>query len=488
LREGSSAGQRGGKSRAVAGVAAAVSHRFLACPMQPITAVADPLPTIELSPLGRLSGSLQQLVRGKLWAKVLVGLALGIGTGLLLGPSLDLVSRDTAHMVVSWLALPGTLFLAVVQMIVIPLVVASVIRGLAASESAEHLKAIGGRAVLYFVGTSTLAICLGVGLGALVEPGKLVDAAGALPVGDGAAAAIEAPSFTSLPETIVSVLPRNPLASMVGGEMLQIVLFAIIFGLAMVTMPQDKTAPLFDLLGSLQEVCMTVVKWALRLAPLAVFGLISRVTAQLGLDALAGVGAYVATVLGGLLILMIVYLILVATLGRTRPLVFLRAVREVQLLAFSTSSSAAVMPLSMKTAEEQLAVRPSTARFLIPLGATINMDGTALYQGVATAFLAQVYGIDLPPHAIALVVLTAVAASIGSPGTPGVGIVILSSVLASAGIPAAGIALLIGVDRLLDMARTTINVTGDLTACLVLDRWLPDRSHAPPAGAAESPA
>jgi Na+/H+-dicarboxylate symporter len=178
----------------------------------------------------------------------------------------------------------------------------------------------------------------------------------------------------------------------------------------------------------------------------------------------------VGTVLLGLFVLLLFYMLLVALLGKKNPFDFLKKIREVQLLAFSTSSSAAVMPLSMKTAEEKLEIRPSIAQFLIPFGATINMDGTALYQGAATAFLAQVYGVDLGVTALLLIVVTAVGASIGTPATPGVGIVILATVLRSAGIPASGVALIIGVDRILDMSRTTLNVTGDLTACAVMDR------------------
>jgi len=160
----------------------------------------------------------------------------------------------------------------------------------------------------------------------------------------------------------------------------------------------------------------------------------------------------------------------------TTPWRFLNSARDVQLLAFSTSSSAAVMPLTIKTAEERLGVRPSIAQFLVPLGTTVNMDGTALYQGAATVFLAQVFGVDLSLGALVLVVVTTVGASIGSPATPGVGIVILATVLASVGVPASGIALIIGVDRILDMTRTAVNVTGDLTACVVMDRWLGGRA------------
>jgi Na+/H+-dicarboxylate symporter len=233
---------------------------------------------------------------------------------------------------------------------------------------------------------------------------------------------------------------------------------------------------MLDLLGSLQEVCMTVVRWAMLLAPVAVFGLLAQLTAKLGLDALLGMAVYVGTVLAGLLLLFMLYLVIIFLLARHSPLAFMRSVRDVLLLAFSTSSSAAVMPLSIKTAEEKLRVRPSVSQFVIPLGATINMNGTALYQGVAALFLAQVFGIEISIGGMAFIVLTAVGASIGAPATPGVGIVILSMVLGTAGIPAAGIALIMGVDRILDMSRTAINVAGDLVAAKLMDRWVGAKS------------
>jgi Na+/H+-dicarboxylate symporter len=221
---------------------------------------------------------------------------------------------------------------------------------------------------------------------------------------------------------------------------------------------------------------MTVVRWAMWLAPFAVFGLLAQLTTKIGLNALLGMAVYVGTVLLGLLLLMLGYLVLLFVFARQHPLAFLRSAREVLLLAFSTSSSAAVMPLSIKTVEDKMGVRPSVSQFVIPLGATINMNGTALYQGVAAIFLAQVFGIDISTGGMLLIIVTAVGASIGSPATPGVGIVILALVLDSVGIPTAGIALIMGVDRILDMSRTAINVCGDLTACVLMNRWVSDEA------------
>lgn len=432
----------------------------------------DPLELLHPRSLKYLSDRLQRLTAGRLWLQVLLGMVLGIGTGIALGPTAAIVSRQTASTLGSWLGLPGQVFLGAIQMIVVPLVFASVIRGIAASENLEQLKRTGLRAVAFFAATTTVAILIGIGLALWVKPGRFMEASRvhqALDVREAAANDVERTPPRSIPETIVDLIPTNPLGAMVESEMLAVVSFAVVVGIALVSMAPRDAAPLISLLGSLQQVAMTVVSWVMRIAPLAVFGLMAQLSAKLGLDALLGMSVYVLTVLGGLLLLLALYLALVAMFGGIGPLAFSRSVREVQLLAFSTSSSAAVMPVSIRTAEEKLGVRPSVSQFIIPLGATINMNGTALYQGVATVFLAQVFGIELSPAQLGLVVLTAVAASIGSPATPGVGIVILSMVLGAAGVPLSGIGLIIGVDRILDMSRTAVNVTGDLVAARLLD-------------------
>lgn len=418
--------------------------------------------------------SLQSLVEGRLWLKVLVGLLVGAGVGVSLGPSAGVVSPELGAAITGWLALPGRVFLAVIQMIVVPLVFASIIGGLASSDSLSQLRRIGVAAALYFTGTTALATTLGLTVALAVDPGQYVDASLVRrALAEGAPDDVPAGRLPdSVPEAIVGLIPTNPLGAMVDSQMLQVVLFAFVLGVALVSLPLKDAKPLLALLESTQRVCMTVVGWAMRLAPLAVFGLMARLTSQTGLGALLGLSAYVLTVIAGLGILLVVYLCVVWIAARKSPLAFLREVREVQLLAFSTSSSAAVMPLSIKTAEERLGVSPSTSQLVVPLGATVNMDGTALYQSVATVFLAQAFGIGLTPGELALVVVTAVAASIGSPAAPGVGIMILAMVLDSVGIPTAGIALIIGVDRLLDMSRTSINVTSDLVAAVVLGRFV----------------
>jgi Na+/H+-dicarboxylate symporter len=439
--------------------------------------MSHPLKFIHLRNLKHLSSSLQGLVTSHLWVQVLLGMILGIGAGVLLGPSAALVSRETANTVSAWITLPGNIFLTIIQMIVIPLVLASVVRGIAASGSAEQLKSTGLRLVVYFLFTTTIAIGIGIAAASLVQPGNYVDNTQFAPETQ-ELAEIESNiqdnqlDIAELPNAFVSILPDNPFSAAVEMNMLQIVLFSIILGLALVSLQPAKSKPILELLGSLQSVVMKIVSWVMRLAPYAVFGFIAQVTMQTGLETLLGIGVYVLTILGALLTLMLFYLIIVGVVGRISPWRFLSAVRPVQLLAFSTNSSVAVMPMTMKTAEEKLNVRPSTAQFVIPIGATVNMDGTALFHGAATLFLTQVYGIEVGIGMLLALAATAIGASIGTPATPGVGVIILSVVLSSVGVPLEGIALLVGVDRILELFRTATNVTGDLVASVVIDRFV----------------
>ena len=439
--------------------------------------MTHPLQLIHPRNLKHLSTSLHGLVASRLWVQVLLGMVLGIVAGVLLGPSAALVERDTATTIGAWIVLPGNIFLTIIQMIVVPLVLASVVRGIAASGSTEQLRSTGLRLVAYFLFTTTVAISIGIAAASLVQPGLYVDNTQFAPDTKELAAIennIEEQQLdlAELPNAFISILPDNPFSAAVEMNMLQIVIFSIILGLALVSLKPENSKPLLELLGSLQSVVMRIVSWVMRLAPYAVFGFLAQVTMQTGLETLLGIGVYVLTILGALATLMVFYLFVVGVVGRINPLRFLRAVRPVQLLAFSTNSSVAVMPLTMRTAEEGLNVRPSTAQFIIPIGATVNMDGTALFHGAATLFLTQVYGIEVGIGMLMALMATAIGASIGTPATPGVGIIILSVVLSSVGVPLEGLALLIGVDRILELFRTTTNVTGDLVASVVIDRFV----------------
>ena len=413
------------------------------------------------------------LIKKKLWAQVIVALFLGLALGIALGPETGWVEDETAKIITDWLSIPANLFLKIIQMIIIPLIFASIIRGLTSSGSMEQLQKLGLGAALYFVATTVIALGIGILLVTMIAPGNFIDSSlirESFDIED--AEHIQSTELTihDIPQSIIGLVPSNPLASFMSGEMLSIIVFALIVGVSMITLPQKSSKPILDLLESIQKITMKVVSWAMRLAPFAAFGLMAGITSKLGLSALTGLGAYMGTVVIGLFAMILVYILIIKFFAK-RPISSTFAmIKDAQLLAFSTSSSAAVMPVSIKTAEEKLKVKPKVSQFIIPLGATINMDGTALYQIVAVFFLAQFFSIDLGFTTILLISLTALAASIGAPSAPGTGIVILSTILIAAGIPPVAVVLLLGVDRVLDMTRTMVNVTGDLTACMFFDK------------------
>ena len=417
--------------------------------------------------------ALIRLFRRQLWAQILLALVLGIIIGSWISPQGgQALEAETAFQLAEWLKLPGTLFLNLIQMVVIPLVITSIMLGVGGSGDSSTLKEVGIRIAPYFVVTTTIAVTIGITLALLLKPGMYVDTSAFNLDAMAVPETIDRTAGSSLPERISELIPTNLTQAQMDQSMLQLVIYSIIMGLAMTSVSPSRASVLRQVVEGIQEVSMKVVNWAMLLAPYAVFGLIADISIRVGLDVLLGMSAYVGTVILGLLTLLIFYYLIVALVARYDVWRFIRAVRPAQLLAFSTSSSAAVMPLSLQTAEHELKVDESTARFVIPLGATVNMDGTALYQVIAAVFLAQVFNIDVSVSGIILLAITTVGASIGSPSTPGVGIVILATVLASVGIPPEGIALILGVDRILDMCRTSVNVTGDLVATTVMQKWL----------------
>ena len=421
------------------------------------------------------------LIRKKLWLQILIGFLLGAGCGVLLNPGNGLAAAETSNIIVSWLAIPGHIFLSLIQMIIIPLIFSSIIVGLVSNSNKPGAGKTGLWIGIYFLCSTAIAITWGIFLAEKINPGGYIDpnavnrkvtAETRIKMNtDDSQPSETGISMGSFPDKIIAIIPENPFESMVNGSMFQVVIFSLIIGVALGSLKQEHAGPLHNLLQATQKVCMRVISGVMYIAPFAVFGLIAKSLAQSGKAVIVGLGGYVGTVLLGLLGLTVLYGCVLIVLARRNPFSVLNQCKELLLLAFSTSSSAAVMPLSIKTANDQLKIDPAKSQLVIPIGATINMDGTALYQGVATVFLAQAYGLQLDIHQLVIVVLTAISASIGTPGTPGVGIVILSVILKDIGVPPAGIALIIGVDRFLDMTRTAVNVMGDITATAVMDRW-----------------
>lgn len=424
-----------------------------------------------------LSESTEFMLSQHLWQKILIGMVLGILTGFVLSPEgMAIVSEDLAFTLGSWIKLPGVIFLGLIQMVIVPLVVCSIILGIAESGSMEMVKRLGLRIIPYFIATTMISITIGIVLVQIIAPGATIDqqmVQAAMESGAGSDR-LAAGTFTDLtiPDRIANLIPTNPAQAELDRNMLQIVIASILVGIALLGVPKTGK-PFKDLCVAGQTLSMKIISWAMIIAPYAVFGLLCNITIRLGMDALVSVGLYMITVLAALAIMMMVYLLIVKTISDFKISDFLAGIREAQLIAFSTSSSAATMPVSIQCAEEKLKIRPDISRFVVPLGATINMDGTALYQAVAALFLCQVFGIELSFGETVLLLMTTVGASIGTPATPGVGIVVLATILVGIGVPAEGIALIIGVDRILDMCRTTVNVTGDLTATTVMQKWLP---------------
>ena len=406
-----------------------------------------------------------------LWQQMLWAMLAGIAIGLALSPhGLAVVPDKTAAAVSDWLALPGVLFLALIKMIVIPLVVSSITLAITESRSMDALKSNGLLIGGYFVGTTTVAVIIGIGLaGNYIDPSAMlteeaVSRRGSIPDVGG--------NGFNIPELIAGILPGNPLKSAVDFNMLHMVIASILGGIAILALPKKKTKPITDLLQAVLDISMQIVFWAMAIAPLAVFGFLSSLAIQVGPDTLIALSAYVGTVLSGLFLVLIMYGSIVFFIAGRSPREFFKDIRDAQILAFSTSSSAATMPLSLEVAEQNLKIKPEVSRFVIPLGTTVNMDGTAIYQIIAGLFLAQVFGLELDFAKTVLLSVTIVGASIGSPGSPGVGLVILATILSNIGVSPEGIAMILAVDRLLDMCRTTINVTGDLTASAVMNKWM----------------
>lgn len=377
---------------------------------------------------------------------------------------------------VDWTEWLGRLFLALIKMVVVPLVFFSLTVGVASLGDFRRLGRMGGRTIGAFTLTTVVALVVGVGLANIIRPGALLspdDRARLLSSYEGAAgstveAAAEAPSFT---DQIIAIVPDNPVYSLANGEMLQIIFFAVMFGIALTLLDERKSQPVVSMLDYMNEAMVMLVHVAMKLAPIGVAALLFKVVGSTGLSVLIALSVYGLVVVGGLLThLMITYASIVKFGAKLPFLPFLKAIRPALMLAFSTSSSSATLPVTKECAEDNMNVSPPVSSFVIPLGATINMDGTALYQGVAAIFIAQIYGMDLGIAEQATIVTSATLASVGAAGVPGAGMITLAMVLTAIGVPTEGLALVLGVDRLLDMFRTATNVVGDSAVTVMMAR------------------
>ena len=353
----------------------------------------------------------------------------------------------------------GTIFISSLKLMVVPLVFFSLVTGVAQITDSSKLGSISIKAIFLYLATTSIAISLALFFSNFIN------------IGSGAGLISEAkfvtPTPPSLKEVFVNIFPTNPIAAMANGEMLQIIVFSLLVGLGVKSLSSSENLINFFVSGN--NLMLKIVELIIWFAPIGIFCLLTDIFSQIGFSIIYDLAGYFFLLIAVLMFHGIfVYSFFLYFFTGLNPIVFYSKLKEVILFAFSTSSSSATMPLTLKTAKDKLGVDQSVASFTIPLGATINMDGTAIMQGVATVFIAQVYGIDLTITDFLMVILTATLASIGTAGVPGVGLIMLAMVLQQVGLPVEGIALIIGVDRLLDMVRTSVNVCGDsMIACLI---------------------
>ncbi|HEX7117612.1 MAG TPA: dicarboxylate/amino acid:cation symporter [Longimicrobiales bacterium] len=411
----------------------------------------------------------------QLYTKILIGLGLGIAFGLVA----NVFEIEWLRTTLVAVEPVGTAFIKLITMIVIPLVVASLLIGTASLGDIRKLGRLGGKTVGLYMGTTALAVTLGLVLSNVVRPGSRIDAAtrdelAAAFAGEAQSRLELAKESPGVADVLLGMIPSNPIESAANGDLLPLIIFTLIFGAAIGLIAEEKRRAVLTFFEGVNDTVMVIIDWIMKLAPYAVFALIASVVSRFGLSLLQSLMVYALTVVAGLLLHVLgTYGLLVRFAAKLNPANFFRRVAQVPLVAFSTSSSNATLPVTMETAEEDLGVSKEVSSFVLPLGATINMDGTALYQAVAVMFIAQIYGVPLGLADQATIVLTATLASIGAAGVPSAGIITLILVLQSVGLgaqTAAGIALILGVDRILDMMRTAVNVTGDLTVASVVAR------------------
>ena len=418
---------------------------------------------------------------------IFIALVAGIAVGTACNYAVPTGSAVDEVMIEGLFYLVGQGFIRLMQMLVAPLVFCSIVCGAASIGSGKALGKVGGLTVLLYLLTTAVAVVMALGIAHLVNPGVGLDLS-AVQTQEAAAAA----EPVSGVDTLLNIVPANVFAALADGTMLQIIFFALVLGVVLGRLG-DRADVVNRFFSQFNAVMMKMVEFVLKVAPIGVFCLIARTFANLGFDAVVPVFKFVGgTYLGLALQLCVVYMLLLFAFTRLNPLRFLRKMLPVLAFAFSTSSSNATIPLNMETLEKKMGVSPKVASFTIPLGATINMDGTAIMQGVAVVFAAQAFGMDLGAAGYLTVILTATLASIGTAGVPGVGTIMLAMVFSAVGLPAEGISMIMGVDRLVDMGRTAINVTGDAVVTTIvaklngaLDRSVFDAEQLPDAARGE---
>lgn len=395
--------------------------------------------------------------------QILVALILSVCAGLVIGPEgLPFVNK--------WIAPIGTIFINFIKMMIVPVVTCSLIVGVTSlGGDSKKLGRISAKTICLYLVTTAIAIVLGFAVAGIIQPGVGLDIAGKV-----APKVKEAPTFM---QVLVDMVPTNPVDAMAKGRILPVIIFALLVGIGITQLDEKRSRFLMDLYDAGAEVCYKIIAMVMKFAPLGVFALLLPVVCKNGPKVLLPLlSVILAVAIGCALQCILVYSTLASTMGGVNPVKFFRGMSEAMMLAFTTCSSAAALPVNMKNCQEKLGLSREVTSFVLPLGCTINMDGTALYMGVCSLFVANAFGVNLTSSDMIMIVFTGTLASIGTAGVPGAGLIMLAMVLQAVQLPMEGLALVAGIDRVLDMFRTCVNITGDGAVCCVVDKT--ERKHA----------
>lgn len=403
----------------------------------------------------------------KLWQQVLIGLVLGVVFGYFCGPKGalgPLLETNLWGLTADKFLFLGKLFITLIKMVMVPVIFFALVSGITSMAGTGSFKRVGLKATLAYLSTAAFAVVIGLVTGHLLQPGVGVDlsalAGSAMKLPDTAA-----PTFL---ETIMNVVPDNAIGAMANANILQVIVFAIFFG-ATLNVMGEKARRIIDLCQDMAKICFKMIEIIIKTAPFGVFGFMAWTVATMGMDILMALAKLCGAVLIACLVQYLLFGVILSVFGRISPMPFYKKIFAVQLLAFSTTSSKATLPTTMATLREEMGVSESSTNFVLPLGAAINMDGTAIYLGMCAVFFAQTLGINLQFHDYLVLILTATLGSIGAAGIPSGSLIFMGMVLSSVGLPIAGIGIIAGVDRILDMFRTTINITGDAAITVAID-------------------
>lgn len=390
-----------------------------------------------------------KLLKANLLTQILIAFIIAIILGIIFGTAIDVLKPL------------GDLFLRLIKFIIAPLILSTLVVGVASIGDPKSLGRVGTKTIAYYLITTAFAIIFGLIFAFIISPGKGLTV-------DGPTAEVEINESEGVIQTLLNIVPENPFFALTDGNVLQIIFFAIFLGLA-ITLIGKKAEPVYQFFDSFAELMMKITGIVMRFAPIGIIGLVAPIVGQYGPQVLMPLLKIILTVaIACILHAVIIYSLCVHIFAKMNPLTFFKGIAPAAIVAFSTASSAATLPVTLKNTRENLGISNKITSFVVPLGATINMDGTAIYQGVAVIFIAQFYGLDLSFLQLLTVVITTILASIGTAGVPGAGMIMLAMVLTAVGLPLEGIAIIAGVDRVLDMFRTTVNIVGDASGAVTV--------------------